>query len=42
MYNTVGWGLEYLHINVRYIYKLNKEHKPLYIYIIVGYVHAYA
>ena len=33
MYNTMGWGLEYLHISVlRYIYKLNKGHKPLYIY----------
>ena len=33
MYNTMGWGLEYLHISVlRYIYKLNKEHKPLYTY----------
>ena len=33
MYNTMGWGLEYLHISVlRYIYKLNKEHKPLYVY----------
>ena len=29
MYNTMGWGLEYLHINVRYVYKLNKEHKQL-------------
>ena len=33
MYNTMGWGLEYLHISVlRDIYKLDKEHKPLYIY----------
>ena len=35
---------EYLHIHVsalRYLYKLNKEHKPLYIYIIVGYMHVY-
>ena len=33
MYNTMGWGLEYLHISVlRYIYKVNKEHKPLYTY----------
>ena len=29
MYNTMGWGLEYLLISVlRYIYELNKEHKP--------------